>query len=399
MHMLAVIGSARTRRFLAAIASAWGMRVTFCPGLDEMPSVASGFDFAVVDAVLSGRLPAGRLPIIWLGQPAAPAAPVVDALPLPLDPGKLGQAIARLLARAKSAGAPTPGNLQKPKLAGRLPLRILAADDIATNREMVRQILVHLGYKPEIVKNGAEVLSALARQPFDLLLLDVQMPVMDGLAAAREIVRLHPDAAKRPKVVALTANALPEDRETCLAAGMDDYLSKPVLPADLEACFLRHFGPAAPGGRAHSPASTPGVTAESPWIDTAHLATVFPAADALQAAEAMRQMLAVVTDDYRDIAPRLSEACAQKDSAGLADLAHGLKGCFRMLGWVRIADRCTEVLGQARRREFSDWDSFPEELQRLFTSSAAALTRHIDSLAPTGCEGGRTSSIADGRNG
>ena len=120
----------------------------------------------------------------------------------------------------------------------RLPLRILAADDVRTNREWIRQLAGHFGYEATIVVNGAEVLAALGRNSFDLILLDVQMPVMDGFMATREIRRRFPSECQ-PAIIAFTANTLPGDRELCLAAGMDDYLSKPVDPAEMSAKLER----------------------------------------------------------------------------------------------------------------------------------------------------------------
>jgi PAS domain S-box-containing protein len=383
-HLLALVSNALTRRFLAAIASAWGMRLTLRSGREDAAVAPGAYDFALVDPALAGSLQAGIMPIIWLGHPNGPASPFGAVLPLPLDPAELSRALAHSHARSSGTGASPLGAAGKPhksKLAERLPLRILAADDIRTNREMVRRLLAHLGYTPELVENGAEVLAAVRRQPFDLLLLDVQMPVMDGLAAAREIVCTYPDRAERPRIVAITANALPEDRDTCLAAGMDDYLSKPVLPADLEACILRQFGPAYREKPAQPAAQASPSAAELPWIDTAHLGKVLPDMGPAEAAEALRQMYSAALGDYRDIWPRVSEACARRESARFAELTHGLKGCFKMLGWTRIAERCTEALGQARRNEFSDWDSFPEELQRMFNSSSNEMTRYLDSLA------------------
>ena len=88
-----------------------------------------------------------------------------------------------------------------------------------------------MGYRADVAGNGLETLEAVARQTYDLILMDVQMPEMDGLAASRELHRRWP--AGRPRIVAMTANAMQGDREACLAAGMDDYLTKPIRVADL----------------------------------------------------------------------------------------------------------------------------------------------------------------------
>ncbi len=119
------------------------------------------------------------------------------------------------------------------------PLRILLADDDAVNLTVARGMLAKLGYRADVAGNGREVLVALSRRSYDLVLLDVQMPELDGLETARRIRRSPPDG-KQPRLIAMTAHAAEEDRQRCLAAGMDDYLSKPLklglLTAALERC-------------------------------------------------------------------------------------------------------------------------------------------------------------------
>jgi CheY-like chemotaxis protein len=111
--------------------------------------------------------------------------------------------------------------------ASRLPLRILVADDSLVNQRVAQGLLQKLGYRTEVVGNGLEVLEALGRQTYDVVFLDVQMPEMDGYDAAREIRRRWGDE-NRPRIIAMTGNAMQGDREKCLGAGMDDYLAKPV---------------------------------------------------------------------------------------------------------------------------------------------------------------------------
>ncbi|MEM9092885.1 MAG: response regulator [Cyanobacteria bacterium P01_F01_bin.53] len=107
------------------------------------------------------------------------------------------------------------------------PLRILVAEDNLVNQQLAKQWLNKMGYSPDIVDNGREAIEALEKQPYDVILMDVHMPVMDGLTATTEICDRWP-ADKRPKIVALTANAMQGDKQKYLAAGMDDYISKPI---------------------------------------------------------------------------------------------------------------------------------------------------------------------------
>ena len=118
-----------------------------------------------------------------------------------------------------------------------VPLRILLADDQPTNQRVAQLLLGRIGYRCTAVSDGIEVLEAIARQPFDIILLDVQMPRLDGLATARRIRTEHPDT--RIWIIAMTANALDGDREICLAAGMDDYLSKPISSRPLASALAR----------------------------------------------------------------------------------------------------------------------------------------------------------------
>jgi CheY-like chemotaxis protein len=96
------------------------------------------------------------------------------------------------------------------------------------NQKLALRLLQQMGYRADVAGNGIEAIECIERQPYDVVLMDVQMPEMDGLEASRRIVARWPDAARRPRIVAMTANAMQGDREQCLAAGMDDYVTKPI---------------------------------------------------------------------------------------------------------------------------------------------------------------------------
>ncbi len=123
-------------------------------------------------------------------------------------------------------------SLFDPTMGRRLPLRILLAEDNPTNQKLALRLLERLGYRAEVAANGLEALETLRQQSYDVVLMDVQMPEMDGLETSRCIRQEWPDK-QRPQIIAMTANAMQGDREMCLKAGMDDYLSKPIQVKEL----------------------------------------------------------------------------------------------------------------------------------------------------------------------
>ena len=123
--------------------------------------------------------------------------------------------------------------MQTLPLAGEFfPLRILLAEDNRVNQKFALLMLRKFGYQADVAINGVQVLQALHHQPYDVVLMDIEMPEMDGLTATRHICQTW-SAGDRPRIIALTAYALQEDREKCLAAGMDDYVTKPICWSEL----------------------------------------------------------------------------------------------------------------------------------------------------------------------
>jgi CheY-like chemotaxis protein len=145
------------------------------------------------------------------------------------------------------AAVPAASAAPDAPLAERHPLRILLAEDNAVNQKLALRLLRQLSYGAEVAPDGQRAIDALVETPFDTVLMDVQMPELDGLEATRRIRARWPD---RPLwIIAMTANAMAGDREACLAAGMDDYLSKPIRAAELSAALERAPGPNAGNGR------------------------------------------------------------------------------------------------------------------------------------------------------
>jgi CheY-like chemotaxis protein len=170
--------------------------------------------------------------------PAAPPQRRFGIITKPLKTAALQQAIGRLFADGAAAGAAAPSI--EPRLADEIPLRVLLAEDNLVNQKVAQGLLQRLGYQPDLAANGLEVLERLAAQTYDLVLMDLQMPEMDGLEACGELRRRLPPA-RQPRVIALTANAMQGDRDRCLAAGMNDYISKPVKLHEIAAVIRRQF--------------------------------------------------------------------------------------------------------------------------------------------------------------
>jgi len=146
---------------------------------------------------------------------SSPGQGTTFSFTIPLDEG------------AAQAGKDKPGEPKETRAPAADKLRVLVAEDNPTNQKVINLMLSRLGITPTIVPNGLLAVETVKREPFDLVLMDVQMAVMDGLAAAKAL-REHFGSNHRPEIIAITANAFKEDREACLAAGMDGYLVKPI---------------------------------------------------------------------------------------------------------------------------------------------------------------------------
>jgi CheY-like chemotaxis protein len=171
------------------------------------------------------------------GDHAAAALGISVFIYKPIRRAPLLDALSRAVeGRQQAKKAPVVPEMD-PTLASRLPLRILLADDNPVNLKVGRAYLEKMGYRVGLVSNGLEVIQSLELQPYDIVFLDVQMPEMDGYETSRLIRRRWKD--ERPTLIAMTGNVMEGDREKCLAAGMDDYISKPVRAKELEGILVR----------------------------------------------------------------------------------------------------------------------------------------------------------------
>jgi PAS domain S-box-containing protein len=183
-----------------------------------------------------------RLVLFRLGQtpPRAPADGVPYAtVSKPVKTASFLQALSMLGNRGGAGAGMQPRHEDRP-IAEEIPLSVLVAEDNAVNQKVALRFLEKMGYQADAVANGLEAVNAVKDRAYDLVLMDLQMPEMDGLEASRRIRReIAPD--RQPKIIALTANAMQGDREICLDAGMDDYISKPVKMHEIVAAIRRQF--------------------------------------------------------------------------------------------------------------------------------------------------------------
>ena len=260
-RVLVLEDNAPIRRILMGWLEKFGMRATAVATVPEALDLLRqeiAFDAAILDFQLPGtdglsiaesirELP-GRdsLKLLLLtsihlrpGEPRAAAARVSASIYKPIRPKQLLDALSQSFDRRLTSARKAPQTLVfDPAFASRHPLRILVADDNRVNQKVASSFLEKLGYRVEVVSNGLEVLQALDRKSYDIVFLDIHMPEMDGYEAARQMQKRWP-AESRPRIIAMTGNAMQGDRQRCLEAGMDDYIAKPVRVEDLRAALER----------------------------------------------------------------------------------------------------------------------------------------------------------------
>ena len=261
-RVLVVDDNPTNRRILELQTRSWGMlpRGVATPGEAlELLQKGDPFDLAILDMLMpemSGMELAGQIRKLEASQPAARPIPLVLSTSLggreeargaheftavlmkPIRQSVLFDVLMTLFTgkEGQVVKPVTDRGVLDPEMAGRHPLRILLAEDNVVNQKLALRLLSQMGYRADVASNGLEAIQAVERQPYDVILMDVQMPEMDGLEATRHLCARLP-AEQRPRIIAMTANAMKGDREMCLEAGMDDYVSKPVRVNELVAAL------------------------------------------------------------------------------------------------------------------------------------------------------------------
>ncbi|BAY24479.1 multi-sensor hybrid histidine kinase [Calothrix sp. NIES-2100] len=224
-------------------------------------------------------------------------------------------------------------------LAEQYPLRILLAEDNAINQKMIGLMLQGMGYQPDIANNGLEVISALRRQRYDVVLMDVQMPEMDGLTASQHICQEW-TPQNRPRLIALTASAMWGDRENCLAAGMDDYLAKPIRIAEL----MRVLKRCQPLSAVEKPIENQAKVSHP--IDSTALENIRGMAEFNTEVE-FKEFVREIINDYLEDAPKILQnmrvALSQGNFKNLRLATHTLYSTSATLGAMTLASHCAEL--------------------------------------------------------
>ena len=359
-RVLVVDDNATNRRILTLHLDAWGMltRATGSPAEAlEWIRADERFDIGILDMhmpemdgvalaqAIRARLSEAALPLILftsLGRREARAEALGFAAYLnkPIKPSQLFDTLASVLAdqpiHVQQRGVAR--NELDPDMARRHPLRILLAEDNVVNQKLALRLLAQMGYRADLAANGLEAIDAVERQTYDVVLMDVQMPELDGFEASREINRRWPDE-RRPRLVAMTANAMEGDRELCAAAGMDDYVAKPIrveeLVAALERCGWRpEAGARVTDGLRHEP---PGEVPRSSAPEGAHAAavidrTVLERLTTTMGSAFVAELIDTFGEDARDLVTALRRALAEADVDAFRRAAHSLKSTSESLG-------------------------------------------------------------------
>ncbi len=253
-RILVVDDNVTNRRILALQTAKWGMVVkdTEAPERALQILMRESFDVAILDMHMPGmdgttlaariREAGHDLPLVLfssLGHQEISEGLFAARLGKPLRHSQLFDTLMTLLVQdaAPRRVAPPPKPRIDAEMASRHALRILLAEDNVVNQKLALRLLQQMGYRADLASNGLEAIECVARQTYDVVLMDVQMPEMDGFEASRQITTRWP-ADQRPRIIAMTANAMQGDRELCLAAGMDDYVSKPIRVDELVAALM-----------------------------------------------------------------------------------------------------------------------------------------------------------------
>ena len=291
-------------------------------------------------------------------------------------------------ALATVMGAPEATPEEDPRLVTRHTLRereagtrvrLLVAEDNAVNQKVAVRMLESLSYRADVAANGLEAVEAISRVPYHAVLMDVQMPEMDGYEATAAI-RKREGAARHTPIIAMTANAMRGDREKALEAGMDDYVPKPVKPEDLDEVLRRWIPQEAPEPGSSPVASGGGVTAPDPAPDKAENRIedsldpdVLAGLRELGDPDLLSELTEMFFDDASSRLATLRETVEGSDARSVEQIAHALKGSSGNMGARRMAAICAELEDVGASGDLSRARALLEQLEEEFGRVRPAL--------------------------
>jgi PAS domain S-box-containing protein len=411
LRVLLVDDNATNRLILSEILASWDMRAVAVERASDALAALRGatqrgepFHLVLTDALMpdvdgfmlateiarDDQMATPRMILLTSAglAPRGTATPRFDAeLTKPVKQSDLLDAI--VTAFAVREGTP-PGPALEPEadLAGRSrPLRVLVAEDNTTNQKLLLALLKQRGHRVTVVGSGRAAVETSRAKPFDVVLMDVQMPEMGGLEATEAIRARERQHGGHLPIVALTAHAMAGDRERCLAAGMDAYVSKPLRPQELYAAIARYGGSgdeaqagdapparkrrrAAPDATATPGGDEPGATVSPPGIDRAALLEAFGGKATLLA-----DAIGVFLADVPKMMKRLRKAARTGDLPEIAAAAHAIKGSAGLFsqGAAFESTRRLEQMASAGQRE--SLDATLAEVETAMTSLVEELRR------------------------
>ena len=409
LRVLIVDDNATVRRVLAEQATQWGMNPRAAENAAQAADwlrAGEQFDLAVVDLQMPGmdglalameirKLPgAAMMPLIFLtplGRRAgtAPDTCVTFAhgLRKPVKPEQFYAAIEYALFSQKKTAASKPQKVDRP-LGERFPLSILLCEDTEIGQKVAARILRQDGYSCDIAKNGREALEALDRRHYDLVFMDMMMPEMDGLAATRAIRERQKEGAVRPDynsrilIIAMTANAGPSYSESCLAAGMDYYLAKPIRLADVRG-ILERWAPQIHPAAAIKPADAPESATATAVAQAVPAAAGEPPVEMTRLAdltegdpESMRELIDMFYKQTAQQLNQIEDAVRANKSADVGHIAHSCKGACATLGMSRLAAVLLKLEKLGKSGALTGAGEFCAEARREFKEIQVYLAKH-----------------------
>jgi PAS domain S-box-containing protein len=367
--VLIVDDNPTNRLILTRMTTSWGMEPVECAsGKQALDKINEGleFDAALLDVQMPEmdgitleeelrKTASGLIPTIILSSIGSridlPSRPGIAFLHKPIKPSNLYDTLCAVMAVQPDAAGGEDSEKEDfdYQMAVRHPLHILLAEDHPVNQKVVRLMLERLGYRTDIVGNGLEVIEAFHRQDYDVVLMDIQMPEMNGVQAAQTLRETLPPE-KQPRIVALTANALGGERDRYIAAGMDDYLSKPFnvlqIREILEKCMPLNIATEAAPANSTAGKKKPGDSESKKMdgekvIDVELLREYFPyqGEDLKIVVDLAREFIDDTGERMRSLQAYLNKG----DLASFSSTSHAIKGASLSFGAISFSSLCREM--------------------------------------------------------